>query len=145
MTVLFSKKCELGLQAILYLSTLELSTGKSSGEISEKLDIPKEFVSKVLQLLTKSGLVGSKKGKQGGFYLAKPANEIRLFDIVKSIDGTKLFETCVLGFPGCTTSKPCPVHNIWGKIRDDTYNMLNEQTLEELRDLTKEKIACFNI
>lgn len=140
MTVFFSKKCELGLQAVLFLSTKEQGELFSAGDISEILDVPKDFVSKVLQTLTPSGIVGSKKGKSGGFFLNKKASDIRLIDIVVAIDGLEIFHQCVLGFKGCSLEKPCPVHDKWGVLRENTYNMLSEETLEELRDKTTAKV-----
>ncbi|WP_304131982.1 Rrf2 family transcriptional regulator, partial [Ignavibacterium album] len=101
MTVIFSKKCEYGLQAVLYMSAKGNDCVCPAEEISKKLKIPKEFVSKILQNLTESGIVDSKKGKSGGFMLAKDPSKIRLIDIVAAIDGLDLFNSCVLGFPSC--------------------------------------------
>lgn len=139
MTVIFSKKCELGLQAVLFLSA-EPQKLFNAEAISKKLKVPKEFVSKVLQTLTDSKIVDSKKGKGGGFFLSKDPNTITLMDIVIAIDGLEVFHKCVLGFPNCSPDKPCPVHNTWGKLRDDTYTMLSKKTLAELRDDTIKKI-----
>jgi len=117
MTVIFSKKCEIGLQAVLYLATEGKNQLFNAKQVSEKVKQPKEFVSKVLQTLTSSGIVGSKKGKNGGFFLAKKAKKVRLIEIVEAIDGLEIFNNCVLGFPGCTSEEPCPVHEKWGKLR----------------------------
>ena len=141
MTVFFSKKCELGIQAVLFLSIKKDRSIFKATEISEELKVPKEFVSKVLQILTESGIVGSKKGKNGGFYLAKRASNIRLIDIVEAIDGTDILHQCVLGFPGCSSNAPCPVHDKWGKLRDEAYKMLSEETLEQLKEKTVRKIV----
>lgn len=140
MTVLFSKKCELGLQAVLFLSAQEESKVFNAKEVSDQLKVPKEFVSKVMQILTDSGIIGSKKGKNGGFYLAKDPKKIKLIDIVESIDGLDIFYNCVLGFPGCSIKEPCPVHDEWGKLRDQAYKMLSKETLEQLKDKTLNKI-----
>lgn len=140
MTVIFSKKCELGLQAVLFLSVKKQNVIVSAIEVSQELKVPKEFVSKVLQILTDSGIVGSKKGKNGGFYLAKRPANIKLIDIAEAIDGLELFNTCVLGFPGCSVAEPCPVHEKWGKLREDAYKMLSEETLEQLKGKTLNKI-----
>ncbi|MEJ2052239.1 MAG: Rrf2 family transcriptional regulator [Calditrichota bacterium] len=112
----------------------------ASDEIAEVLHIPKEFVSKILQSLTKHGIVGSKKGKSGGFFLAKPSAGIRLIDVVKAIDGLDIFDHCVLGFPNCTPDHPCPVHNRWGLLRDEAFRMLNSETLDQLTEKTLDKI-----
>ena len=140
MTVMFSKKCELAIQAVLFLSIKKEKIIFNSTEISKELKVPKEFVSKMLQTLTPSGIVGSKKGKNGGFYLARKPNNIKLIEIVEAIDGLDVFKTCVLGFPDCGDKHPCPVHEAWGKIREKTFNMLNEETLEHFKETTIKKI-----
>ncbi|MBP9123033.1 MAG: Rrf2 family transcriptional regulator [Ignavibacteriaceae bacterium] len=140
MTVIFSKKCELGIQAVLYLSTLEPDQKVNASQVAEKLKVPKEFVSKVMQILTDSKIVASKKGKNGGFYLGKNPSEIKLIDIVTVLDGMEVFNSCVLGFPGCSVSTPCPMHNEWGRIRTIAYNMLSTETLETMKEKSINKI-----
>ncbi|NCS88565.1 MAG: transcriptional regulator [Ignavibacteria bacterium CG2_30_36_16] len=140
MTVIFSKKCEYGLQAVLYLSTKEEDTVISAEEIAKKLSIPKEFVSKILQSLTEYGIVYSRKGKSGGFALAKNPNKIKLIDIVAAIDGLGVFNGCVLGFPNCSPDYPCPVHDKWGTLRTMAYDMLTGQTLDQFKNRTINKI-----
>ena len=140
MTVFFSKACELGIQAVLFLSTKEKRIYNAE-EVSKELKVPKEFVSKVMQILTPSGIVCSKKGKNGGFYLGKDPDSIKLIDIVEAIDGLEVFKSCVLGFPGCSIETPCPVHHQWGNLRDEAFKMLSEETLENLKEKTANKIA----
>lgn len=141
MTVIFSKKCEYGLQAVLYMAAKEPGCVCPSEEIADKLQIPKEFVSKILQSLTESGIVDSKKGKSGGFLLAKNPSKIRLIDIVTAIDGLDLFNRCVLGFPQCSPDQPCPVHDKWGELRTKAYNMLTDETLDKFKEKTLNKIS----
>ncbi len=140
MTVFFSKSCELGLQAVLFLSAKENRIYRAE-EVSKELKVPKEFVSKVMQMLTNSEIVGSKKGKSGGFYLAKSPDQIKLIDIIEAIDGLDVFKSCVLGFPGCSSETPCPVHNHWGKLREEALQMFSQETLENLKEKTASKIA----
>jgi Rrf2 family transcriptional regulator, iron-sulfur cluster assembly transcription factor len=141
MTVIFSKKCEYGLQAVLYMAAKEPGCVCPSDEIADKLQIPKEFVSKILQSLTESGIVDSKKWKSGGFLLAKNPSKIRLIDIVTAIDGLDLFNSCVLGFPNCSPDQPCPVHDKWGELRTKAYNMLTDETLDKFKEKTLNKIS----
>lgn len=142
MTVIFSKKCEYGLQAVLYLATQDKGAIVSADDIAKKLDIPKEFVSKILQSLTESGIVLSKKGKAGGFSLARDPQKIKLIDIVASIDGLAVFNNCVLGFPSCNPTNPCPLHEKWGILRTQAYNMLSEDTIDTFREKTLKKVAA---
>ena len=140
MTVIFSKKCEYGLQAVLFLAAQKTGTVLSAGTISEVLKIPREFISKILQSLRDSGIIRSTKGKSGGFCLAKPPSEIKLIDIVKAIDGLEIFNSCVLGFPECSPDTPCPVHDSWGTLRTQAFEMLSNETLDKLKDKTLSKI-----
>src|SRR3990172_3651724 len=114
MTVIFSKKCEYGMQAVLFLAAQEPGIIVSAETISQVLKIPKEFISKILQSLRESKIIYSTKGKSGGFSLAKPPSEIKLIDVVEAIDGLEMFNSCVLGFPECSPDTPCPVHDSWG-------------------------------
>ncbi|GAB1371971.1 Rrf2 family transcriptional regulator [Candidatus Kapaibacterium sp.] len=140
MTVIFSKRCEIALQSVLFLSAQEKGQLFNATQISEKLKVPKEFVSKILQTLTSSEIVDSKKGNSGGFFLNQSAEHVRLIDIVAAIDGLDIFHRCVLGFEGCNMSEPCPVHDHWGKLRNETYQMLSKATLADLRDKTIHKL-----
>jgi len=140
MTVIFSKKCEYGMQAVLYLAAHQTGGVIRVDDIASTLKVPKEFVSKILQSLTANGIVASKKGKSGGFALAKDASRIRLIDIVAAIDGLEMFNSCVLGFPNCSPETPCPVHDTWGELRTLAYNMLTEETLDKFKQKTINKI-----
>ncbi len=142
MTVIFSKKCEYGLQAVLHLSTYDKGAIVSADDIAKKLSIPKEFVSKILQSLTENGIISSKKGKAGGFSLARDPKKIKLIDIVASIDGLDVFSNCVLGFPSCSPANPCPLHEKWGTLRTEAYNMLSEDTIDTFREKTLKKVAA---
>lgn len=141
MTVIFSKKCEYGMQAVLYLAAQEKGTLISAEDISKVLKIPREFISKILQSLKESGLISSSKGKSGGFSLAKPASRIKLIDVVAAIDGLDMFDSCVLGFAECSPTHPCPVHSTWGPLRTQTYDMLTSETIDKLKEKTLSKIS----
>ncbi len=140
MTVIFSKKCEYGMQAVLYLAAQEKGTLVSAEDISKVLKIPREFISKILQSLRESGLISSSKGKSGGFTLAKDPSRIKLIDVVSAIDGLEMFDSCVLGFPECSPTLPCPIHTTWGALRTQTYDMLTSETIDKLKDKTLSKI-----
>jgi len=140
MTVIFSKKCEYGLQAVLYLAAHIDRENIPAEEIATKLSIPREFVSKILQKLTESGIVSSQKGKSGGFSIAKDPKRIKLLDIVTAIDGLAMFNSCVLGFPNCNPDNPCPLHHKWGELRTKAYQMLTDENLDEFKEKTLRKV-----
>lgn len=131
MSSFFSKKCEYGLQAILYLAAKNKESLCSAEEISSKLNIPKEFTSKILQDLVEKGIIISRKGRVGGFKLAKDAVQIKLIDIVEAIDGLDIFKNCVMGFQNCNNQKKCPVHKEWMEVIGKAYKMLSRGSINK--------------
>lgn len=129
------------MQAVLYLAAQDMGALVSADDISKVLKIPKEFISKILQSLKESGLISSSKGKSGGFSLAKPATRIKLIDVVAAIDGLDMFDSCVLGFQECSPTHPCPVHDTWGSLRTQAYDMLTSETIDKLKEKTLHKIS----
>lgn len=141
MAVLFSKTCEYGLQAMLYLAAKTTNGPMLQREISDRLDIPTDFLGKILQSLSRSGLVSSQKGRNGGFRLAKPAQDISPLEIISALDGSAFLRECVLGFPGCHDDSPCPVHSQWGGIRQEITEVLQNQNLQQLSQDTDAKFT----
>ncbi|MHC1737713.1 MAG: Rrf2 family transcriptional regulator [Ignavibacteriaceae bacterium] len=141
MSIIFSKKCEYGIQAVLYLSAKGEGEVYNAEEISDHLKIPREFVSKILQQLTATGIVDSKKGKNGGFMLGKKSNKIKLLDVVLAIDGDSIFTNCVVGFPACSHTTPCPLHDEWGQLIQRTKEMLSNQTIDKFTMKTLKKLS----
>ena len=128
------------MQAVLFLAAKETGSVVSAEKISQVLKIPREFISKILQSLRDSGIICSTKGKSGGFCLAKPSSEIKLINIVEAIDGLEMFNSCVIGFPECSPDTPCPVHDSWGALRTQAFEMLSNETLDKLKEKTLNKI-----
>lgn len=140
MSIIFSKGCEYGIQATLFIAARK---GQRVGikEIAAELNIPVHFLAKILQSLSEKNILTSFKGTNGGFTLAGEPSQVNLLDIVNAIDGLGMFSACVLGFPNCSSEHPCPVHDTWGSVRTYIYEMLSAQSLEELMPVAEEKIA----
>lgn len=130
---MFSKSCHYGLQAMLYIA-MHSSEDEHIGltNISSSQEIPKHFLSKILQQLVKNKLLLSMKGPTGGFKLSKPADEITLYDIIKAIDGLDVFTQCGIGFKKCSDEHPCPIHHDYKGVRDKIETLFKTKSLEEL-------------
>jgi Rrf2 family iron-sulfur cluster assembly transcriptional regulator len=137
MSVLFSRQCEYALQAVLYLALKEDGERVATNDLTKRLKIPYHFLGKILQSLTKKGLLCSAKGPRGGFSLAKPAEQITLYDIVEAIDGTAFTRSCVLGFPECSGKNPCSVHDTWAGMRESIHEMLVKKDIAQMARDTK--------
>lgn len=118
MSLILSKHCEYGIQALLVLATKKTEGWTSLKEITDRLNAPEQYLAKILQDMSRKGIIKSRKGPMGGFMLGKPAENILLYDVVNALDGTEFLDKCVLGFDECTSDNPCPKHESWGSLRD---------------------------
>ncbi|MFI5251934.1 MAG: RrF2 family transcriptional regulator [Bacteroidota bacterium] len=132
MSVILSRSCEYALQAVLYLSHKSTDEPVALHEISATLNVPHHFLSKILQSLSRSRIVVSRRGINGGFLLAKKASSITIYDIIRSIDGVEFIDECILGFPGCGNTPPCPIHDSWKSAKVILLDIFQRKTIEEL-------------
>jgi len=132
MSLIFSRQCEYALQAVVFLALRKEGERVSIKDLTKKLDIPYHFLAKILQDLSRKGLLASLKGPGGGFSLGVPATQITLFHIVEAVDGVDFTQKCVMGFAECSGKHPCAVHEQWASLRDGIYSMLVSKNIAEL-------------
>ncbi len=98
--------------------------------IADEMDIPKNFLSKIMHTLVKAKLVRSMRGTHGGFVLAKKPSEINLKAVVSLFMDVDVYKNCLLGRHECTGS--CKVHKKWKPIVDKIGNLLENTTIDEV-------------
>lgn len=127
---IFSKSCEYGMRAVFYIAR-STHEGRKVGikEIAENIKSPEPFLAKILQKLSKEGIVQSVKGPNGGFFLNEDNLKRPIADIVISIDGNNLLVGCGLGLDYCSEEKPCPLHHEFKDIRNQINNMLKNTSI----------------
>ncbi len=127
---MFSKSCEYAIKAMIFVAQKADENNRVGvKEISQGIDAPEHFIAKILQELSRKRLLQSVKGPHGGFYLNAEDLKISIADIVKAIDGDKLYVECVLGLKNCSEKKPCPVHHQYKEIKRDLISMLEDNTI----------------
>ena len=131
---MFSKSCEYGIRATIFIATHCCKEGKVGlKEIAKEIDSPIAFTAKILQVLVKNNIVKSSKGVGGGFMILKDElKSIKLVNIVNAIDGDSVFLRCGLGLSNCSEEHPCPVHEKFKFVKKDLIYMLENTNLEEL-------------
>lgn len=140
---MFSKACEYGIRAMMFIAQ-KSKQGERVGlrEISKGIDSPEPFMAKILQDLSRKGLVLSIKGPNGGFYMDPVHKKISLANIVSAIDGNQLFNGCGLGLKACNEKKPCPIHYEFKEFRMKLKSMLESTPIEQFTE-NLEKGASF--
>lgn len=140
---MFSKSCEYGIRASIYVAKNSLKNRKVSlKEVAHHTDAPPAFMAKILQKLTKTEVLSSTKGPNGGFFVeVENLDHVSFLNIVLAIDGNGFFENCTLGLRKCDSQKPCPMHHKFVIIRDEMREMLETTTLKSLAEQVSDGIT----
>ena len=137
--MIYSASCEYALRALIYLAQFHNDRSVSVKEISEREDMPRQFLSKLLQTLARAGIVDSFKGPGGGFRLAYNPSQITLYDVMLCIDGDASLERCAVGLADCSDATPCPLHDQWEALRESVKHYLMRNNLQMLRTALEDK------
>ncbi|MFD1293595.1 RrF2 family transcriptional regulator [Lutibacter holmesii] len=132
---MLSKKTKYGLKALSYLAKQEKHVPVLISEISESENISKKFLESILLTLKKSGILASKKGKGGGYYLLKEPKDIKISSIIRMLEGPIAMLPCVsLNYyqkcDDCHSEERCSLNILMAEVRDSTLKILENKTLE---------------
>lgn len=136
---MFSKACEYAIRSVIFIAVSSMKAERVGfKEIAKEIDAPEAFTAKILQKLSKSGIIDSVKGVGGGFEIpVYRLDQIKLCEVVNVIDGDAIYKGCGLGLAECSEVHPCPVHEKFKLIREGLRKMLETTTLKELAKGTK--------
>ncbi len=131
---MLSKKTKYGLKALSYLAKQDKNVPVLISDISESENISKKFLESILLTLKKSGILSSKKGKGGGYYLLKNPNEIKIATIIRLLEGPIAMLPCVsLNYyekcDDCKSEERCSLNILMAEVRDSTLKILENKTL----------------
>jgi len=137
---MLSKKTKYALNALVYLARQAVKYDKKPvliSEIAREQRIPQKFLELILLELKNAGIISSKKGKGGGYYLLRPAQEVDIADIIRLFEGAiallpcathKYYERC----EECTDERTCGIRALFKELRDETVKLLKQNTLADL-------------
>ena len=144
---MFSNAAEYAIKACIWIANNSSDTKLvKAADLADETGVPKAFISKILQDLSKKNIVNSVKGPHGGFsiYKNKP-EDISIYSIVEAIDGDKLLTSCVLGIKHCSDTKPCPAHHKFKPIKVQLTEFLLNTNLKELAEGLKSGSAFLKV
>ncbi len=142
---MLSKKCKYAVHALVHMA-------KRPGEkylirdVSEACFIPKKFLEAILLDLKRAGILGSRPGKGGGYFLRRERKDVNLAEVVRLFDGAiaavpcatyKFYERC----NECVDEQTCAVRSTFLDVRNATVEMLKKSTLEDLVNREKKLIS----
>ncbi|GGE07679.1 RrF2 family transcriptional regulator [Psychroflexus salis] len=140
---MLSKKTKYAINALVYLAKKKDKTPTLISEIAEKQNIPQKFLEAILLNLKRDGVLASKRGKGGGYYLLKKPEDVNLAEVMRLFDGPIAFIPCVThhyyeACEECTNESICGIRDIFFEVRNKTVEILKRATLEEI--ITRENL-----
>ena len=103
-----------------------------NNDIASRLNVPAPYLAKILQSLSKGGLLYSFRGRLGGFCLREEAAQVSLMQLLQLTEGADFTQSCLLGLKRCSDETACPVHARWVPIKEKVIEMLNQMSLADL-------------
>lgn len=134
---MISNKCKYAIKALTYIARNDDGTkAVMTSDIAQEQDIPRKFLEIILRDLRNNRILESKRGKDGGFRLLRPAEDINLTEIMRIIDGPIAMLPCVSlnYYRPCDDcdEKECEVKGVFEQVRDRTLEVLNGKTIKSL-------------
>jgi Rrf2 family protein len=142
--MLITKKNQYALRAIYELAKLNGKGPQKISEIAQAQAIPVKFLEVILNQLKGSGLVDSKRGFYGGYFLVRQPEAITVGYIMRFMERNLEQSKCVALVPeiNCPFKGDCAFFPMWNKVKDAIYKVYDETTIQDLIDNEKQTISC---
>ncbi|HVY55759.1 MAG TPA: Rrf2 family transcriptional regulator [Thermodesulfobacteriota bacterium] len=135
--MIISQTSRYALKALIFLYQKGGNGPVKVKEVSENLNIPRNYLSKIFHVLTRNGVLKSHTGKTGGFQLAVPPDRLLLSRVIEPFESSEFPVTCILGQSVCSDENPCSAHGKWKAISALVGSFFDMTTLQELLEREK--------
>ena len=127
-----SRKIDYGLRAMIYLSSIRSGTVVPFREIARQMDVPEDFLAKILKTLVDQGLVRSTRGPHGGYALGRGADGISVLDVIEAVEGPIALNVCLDGDDACGHSSSCTMVSVWRLGQERMLDVYRQARLADL-------------
>lgn len=127
-----TKKSSYGLIAALELAAASDTAPQSATRIAERYSLPVSFIEKILHELRHAGLVGSKQGRTGGYFLARSPRDISVRDVLEALGESLDLVGCLKSESHCELTDCCPTKGAWRHIDNRFKGLLDSLSLQSL-------------
>ena len=127
------RRVDYGLRAVIYLSGQDPEKCCSIAEIAKEQGIPRKFLEKIIQDLTRKGLIKSKRGSCGGYMLARAPDTISFYDVIEAIEGPIAVNACMDQHIGCDQLPRCTMVGVWSEVQRKVTEVFTNTTMAHLR------------
>jgi Rrf2 family protein len=127
-----TKKADYGLMALKYLAEHAGESSLSAKDIAEAYHIPAQLLAKILQRLTREGLLRSHAGMNGGYSLSRSASDISAFEVIRAIDGPLFITSCTTGKSVCDLTASCTIKEPLARVNESIVELLRNTRISDL-------------
>ncbi len=129
-----TKITDYGIVLLGQMSAGRLETVHNARDLARQSGLPLPMVSKILKALARGGLLVSQRGTKGGYHLVRPAEELRVSEIIQALEGPIAITACTSnnGDGRCGVRSLCPVRISWQRINEAIHGALDAITLAEM-------------
>jgi Rrf2 family protein len=129
-----TKRADYGLMAMKHLAEHAHQRACSAKDVAEAYGIPIEVLAKILQRLVKAGLLHSQHGTNGGYTLARSAQEISAYEVIRAIDGPLFITSCITVRGECGQSDRCTIREPLRKVNESIEGVLRRIKIAEMKE-----------
>lgn len=127
-----SRKIDYGLRAMIYLASVAQGSVVPFREIARQMDVPEDFLAKILKTLVDAGLVHSTRGPHGGYALARGSSEVSFLDVIEAVEGPVALNVCLDGDDACGHSTCCTMTSVWKLGQERMLDVYRQARLSDL-------------
>lgn len=141
--MILSQTAVYALRAMLHLAERPDDRPVRVDDIASALDVPRNYLSKILHVLARQGLLQSTRGPGGGFRLARSPDRTTLLEVAGHFDDMD-GERCLLGRPECRDDDPCPAHGQWKEVAAGLNAFFRNTTIADIARRPATTLSCRN-
>ncbi len=129
-----SRKIEYGLRAMVCLAAQAPGALVPFRAIARRMEVPEDFLAKILKTLVGRGLVTSVRGARGGYRLTKAPRDITFLDVIEAVEGPFVVSLCGGGteHESCRMTRACTMYGVWRRGQERMLEVYRSATLDQL-------------
>jgi len=129
-----TRAADYGVRVMVHLAAAPPGKRLLLPELAQAAEAPVSFLSKVLQALTRAGLIGSRRGQAGGFAISPHGLRANLREVIEAVDGPIRLNVCLSPGRSCGRKQWCPAHPVWARAQRAMFEVLESVTIAGLAD-----------
>jgi len=137
-----TRAADYAVRVMIHLATLPAHERASLPALAAATRTPESFLSKVLQALSRAGLITSLRGQAGGFEILPSGRRASMRQVIEAIDGPIHLNVCLISERACGRARGCPAHHVWVEAQRAMLDVLSRAVIAEMALLTPDQFAA---